>query len=198
LALFDYTSPCHVSAPPYAGARENRVLYPARGQWFTGHLRKWAPDLDWQEISGFTPAQVQELFRTSKLYVDFGKHPGKDRMPREAAIQGCCIITGRRGAAGNPFDVPIPRAYKFTDSRLKIPQVVRAIRDILTGYDDRISEFSLYRRTIEAERQEFTVQAARAFGGEVGPVPARLAFTSGGPVLSCDGPAETVSAPIVA
>jgi len=43
-----------------------------------------------------------------KLYVDFGKHPGKDRMPREAAVHGCCIITGRRGAAGNPFDIPIP------------------------------------------------------------------------------------------
>ena len=118
--------------------REDRILYPARGKWFTQWLRRWAPDLAWQEITGFTPAEVKALFQTSKLYVDFGSHPGKDRMPREAATHGCCIITGRRGSAGNAFDVPIPARYKFRDLRLNVPKIVaEAIRATLVEYDQR-------------------------------------------------------------
>lgn len=168
LALFDYTVPEHVVAGVASTSpRADRILYPARGRWFTGWLRRWAPDLPWQEIAGFTPSQVRELFLTSKLYVDFGSHPGKDRMPREAAILGCCVITGQRGAAGNPFDVPLLAQYKFKDSRLRIPEIVRTIRTVMLEYDRRVGDFATYRRTIEGERLEFNAQAARVFGGRM-------------------------------
>ncbi len=167
IPVFDYTSPDHAGAPPDGTPRENRVLYPSRGKWFTQWLRRWAPDLAWQEITGFTPAEVRALFQTSKLYVDFGSHPGKDRMPREAATHGCCIITGRRGSAGNAFDVPIPERYKFRDSRLNVPKIVGAIRATLSDYDQRIAGFATYRRIIAGEASEFLAQVARAFGGEI-------------------------------
>lgn len=173
MGLFDYTAAEHVAAAAISKApRVDRILYPARGRWFTSWLRRWAPDLPWQEIAGFTPAQVRDLFLTSKLYVDFGSHPGKDRMPREAAILGCCVITGQRGAAGNPFDVPLLARYKFKDSRLRIPEIIRSIRTVMSEYDQRIGDFATYRRTIEGERLEFTTQAARIFGG--GTLPAAL------------------------
>ncbi len=167
LPVFDYTSPDHAGALPNGTLREDRVLYPSRGKWFAEQLRRWAPDLAWQEIIGFTPAEVKTMFQTSKLYVDFGSHPGKDRMPREAATHGCCIITGQRGSAGNPFDVPIPARYKFRDSRLHVPKIVRAIRGTLSEYDQRIADFATYRRIITGEASEFLAQVARAFGGEV-------------------------------
>ena len=31
--------------------------------------------------------------------VDLGHHPGKDRLPREAALAGCVTVVGRAGAA---------------------------------------------------------------------------------------------------
>jgi hypothetical protein len=170
--LFDYTAPEHVVAadqPPRP--RVDRILYPARGRWFTGWLQRWAPDLPWQEIAGFTPAQVTDLFQTSKLYVDFGSHPGKDRMPREAALLGCCVITGQRGSAGNAFDVPIPADYKFRDSRLAIPRIVKAIRATLRDYDTRVQDFTDYRDIIRGEPVEFIAQAARIFGGRLVPEP---------------------------
>ena len=46
-----------------------------------------------------TPEQVVDLMSESKVYIDFGNHPGKDRIPREAVINGCCVITGVRGSA---------------------------------------------------------------------------------------------------
>ena len=168
LPLFDYTAPEHTAAADAIGTlpRQDRILYPARGAWFTNHLRRWAPGLDWQELKGFTPPQVQELFLTSKLYVDFGSHPGKDRMPREAALLGCCIITGRNGAAANPFDIPIPDRYKFRGARWQVPMIVRAIKAALADYEERTSDFTTYRRMIGGERLEFIAQAARIFGGD--------------------------------
>ena len=172
LPVFDYTSPDHAGALLGCTPREERIFYPARGKWFTQWLRHWAPDLAWQEITGFTSAEVKVLFQTSKLYVDFGSHPGKDRMPREAATHGCCIITGRRGSAGNAFDVPIQTRYKFRDSRLHVPKIVRAIRATLVEYDQREADFATYRRIIAGEAGEFLAQVARAFGGEIAAVAA--------------------------
>jgi len=171
LPLFDYTAPEHAAAAAAAETtpRRNRILYPARGAWYAERLRRWAPRLDWQEIKGFTPAQVQDLFRTSKLYVDFGAHPGKDRMPREAALLGCCVITGRRGAAANAFDVPIPDRYKFRGAGWQVPAIVGTIKATLASYEQRLDDFAVYRRIIAGERQEFIAQAARIFGGLIAP-----------------------------
>lgn len=44
----------------------------------------------------------------------FRQPPGKDRMPREAAMPGCCVITGKRGAAANPFDIPDSRGVQVS------------------------------------------------------------------------------------
>jgi len=47
------------------------------------------------------------------MYIDFGTHPGKDRIPREAALRNCIVLTNRNGAADNNVDVPIPNEYKI-------------------------------------------------------------------------------------
>ena len=74
-------------------SRDDRVLYnPSKGFWFTKKIIDANPDIDFVAIEGMTPAQTKSLMRTSKLYIDFGDHPGKDRLPREAAICGCCIV----------------------------------------------------------------------------------------------------------
>ena len=171
LPLFDYTSPDYAKAAQDAeiGERIDRVLFQSRSQWFVAHLQKLAPDLQWTKLGGMTATEVQELFLTSKLYVDFGSHPGKDRMPREAAMLGCCVITGRRGAAENPYDIPIPGRYKFKDWRqLNGRRIVVAIRNTLAAYDARRSEFETYRRMIDGERAEFDAQVDRVFGTRVG------------------------------
>ena len=75
------------------------------------------PDFHFFPLAGFNREQLATKFLESKLYIDFGHHPGKDRLPREAGIHGCCVITGLYGSASNAFDVNIPPAYKI-DSRL--------------------------------------------------------------------------------
>lgn len=166
LPVFDYSSPEHTQATAETdNKRTDRVLFPARSFWFISYLQRIAPDLEWVQLKGFTSDQIQELFLTSKLYVDFGSHPGKDRMPREAAMLGCCVITGMRGSAANPFDVPIPATYKFRDSRrFNGRRIVRAIRQVLADYGRRKGDFAVYRQVIAGEQAEFNAQVRRAFG----------------------------------
>lgn len=165
LPVFDHTSPEHARAAADGAGRADRVLFPARGAWFTAYLQRLSPDLEWTQLVGLGADEVRRLFLTSKLYVDFGSHPGKDRMPREAAMLGCCVITGKRGAAANPFDLPIPAGYKFRDSRrFNGRRIVRAIRDTLADYDRRKEDFATYRCMIAGERAEFEAQVQRVFG----------------------------------
>lgn len=59
------------------------------------------------------PEQVMKTMDESMMYIDFGNHPGKDRIPREAALRDCIILTSTNGSAHNELDVPIASEFKF-------------------------------------------------------------------------------------
>ncbi|MGY2522885.1 UDP-galactopyranose mutase [Bifidobacterium animalis subsp. lactis] len=135
--------------------RNNAVLYnPKKGIEFTRQLIEAAPDLNWVPLENMSNEEVRGKLKTSKVYIDFGDHPGKDRFPREAAISGCCVITGKRGSAAYD-DVPIPEEYQFEDSVTSIPAIVETIRECLVDYDRRMRDFDGYRSTIKAEKNKF-------------------------------------------
>ena len=46
-----------------------------------------------------------------------------NRIPREAAMCGCCVITNRNGSAANNVDVQIADKYKF-DNEADEKQVI--------------------------------------------------------------------------
>ena len=78
--------------------------------------------------------QTQKKLNQSKFFIDFGHHPGRDRIPREAVLQGSKILIKKEGAAINKFDVDINNSYKFTkynlDNEMKILQLL-TINNIL-------------------------------------------------------------------
>lgn len=165
LPLYDYINPRHLAEPVPAGPRTKEVLYPTRGNRYARVLKLFAPDIAWRQIHGLTQAETVALFRRATLYVDFGHHPGKDRMPREAAVGGCCVVTGRRGAAGNPFDIPIPRRFKRRDfAPFAILSILRLIRAVLADPPAASAQLADYRRIIATERDEFMLQVRRIFG----------------------------------
>lgn len=57
---------------------------------------KKARELNFKPIINMTRDEVIRELQRAKVYIDFGNHPGKDRIPREAAILGCCAIVGKR------------------------------------------------------------------------------------------------------
>jgi hypothetical protein len=99
-----------------------------------------------QKIS---PEQVREMLLQTKIYIDFGPHPGMDRLPREAALAGCLVVTNVEGAAGNHLDIPLPEKYKRKD--FHVDEIHSLLKDLLSNYDARSKELDNYRAWIHGQ-----------------------------------------------
>ncbi|MCI6648690.1 MAG: hypothetical protein MSH24_04030 [Lachnospiraceae bacterium] len=145
--------------------KKNQVLYnPKKGIEFTRLLMNYAPDITWIPLIDMTYDEVRDTMQESKVYIDFGNHPGMDRLPREAAINGCCVITDRRGAAAFSEDVPIPDKYKFDDNEDSVSAIVDAIRSIFQNYDSDKKDFDDYRMWISGAKDRFYSDTEKVFG----------------------------------
>jgi len=143
---------------------DNVVLYnPKKGFEFTSKIIESAPQLEWIPLINMNKSEVKKKLFGSKLYIDFGNHPGRDRFPREAAICGCCVITGKRGSAGNEIDINIPQKYKFDDTIESVPDIVNRIHAILSEYEKCKHDFDQYRFQIRSEKAIFEKQVKTIF-----------------------------------
>jgi hypothetical protein len=136
--------------------KNDTVLYnPKKGMKFTKQIMAAAPDLKWIPLINMTNDEVRNVLRHSKVYIDFGNHPGKDRFPREAAYCGCCVITGLRGSAAFYQDVSINDCYKFHEKTENIPSIVKTIRENIKNYEVHQKDFEMYRSVIDSEKKQF-------------------------------------------
>jgi hypothetical protein len=153
--------------------KKDLVLFnPRKGLEFTERLMAAsAGTLEWQPIQGLSADGVAELLGVAKLYVDFGEHPGRDRIPREAALSGCCVITGRRGAAGYPVDVPIPDRFRLDESRDEVVQTfIELARDTIDRFDVVTQEFAPYREWIAGQQDDFAEQTRALWAAALKPI----------------------------
>jgi len=136
--------------------RINRVLYnPKKGIGFTNEIIARGDNLIFVPLINMNQEQIIELCKSSKIYIDFGNHPGKDRFPREATHLGCVVITGKKGSANYYQDVMISDDYKFNDDIKLIPDIIEKINYIYDNYDEVINSFDDYRTKILNEEYEF-------------------------------------------
>lgn len=133
---------------------------------FMRKIMKAASDVRFVPIENMTRREVIELLKKAKVYVDFGNHPGKDRMPREAAVLGCCVIVGKKGSAANDYDVPIPDKYKFKIEKNIIPSILNIIKDSFKNFEKVHQDFCNYRENIKKEPEIFLNDLKAIFGTE--------------------------------
>ncbi len=144
--------------------KKDIVVYnPKKGMEFVYNLINEAPDIKWTPIEGMTTEQVKALMQTAKVYIDFGNHPGKDRLPREAAMSGCVVITGRRGSAAYYEDVSIPEKYRLDESYISNIEIIELIKECLNDYNNVIKDFDDYRKKIASEKDSFIGNVRRLF-----------------------------------
>jgi len=142
-----------------ADARENWVLYN------TGKPSELMKELltrnrfNYKPLRGYTPAELIELYRKSKLYVDFGGFPGPERIPKETVYNGCNIIVGKTNAAINDFDVAIPEEYKL--SKPTAEEAEEKISVMLEQYEERFGDFDSFREKIDKLEMNF-IEAIRS------------------------------------
>ena len=162
--LSDYLHKSFLSVQTERAGKRNIVAYnPKKGIKFTKRLMKNAPNIEFLPIENMSRQEVVSLLQKSKVYIDFGFHPGKDRIPREAAILQCCVITNRRGSAGNNQDLPIPEEFKFSEESYLIPDVVAKIEDCFVNFEKNNSKFDAFRAEIIDQESEFENQIRQIF-----------------------------------
>lgn len=135
--------------------RQNIVLYnPKKGFDRLKPIIENTRWVKWIPLIGLSEEDMTAYMHISKIYIDFGNHPGKDRIPREAARCGCCIITNKRGSAAYYEDVPVPDKYKFEDET-DIEAIQYSIRTICDNFYESQQDFEGYRRMISGEKKAF-------------------------------------------
>ena len=77
------------------------------------NLKKQVPNLELVRVAKMSAAEVADHFETTRLFVDLGQFPGKDRMIREALMLGSNVLIARAGAGANDLDYRIPSAFKW-------------------------------------------------------------------------------------
>lgn len=162
--LSEYLNPTFLEIQTDLSKKEDIVAYnPKKGFAFTKKIISSAKDIKFIPLINMSREEVIETLKKAKVYIDFGNHPGKDRLPREAAILDCCIITDKRGSAAFFEDVPIPEQYKFEDKEENIPKILEKIKDCFVNFEERNKDFNYYRQVIKNEPQMFVEDLRKIF-----------------------------------
>lgn len=161
--LSDYINNNYLNKNTF-GNREDVVLFnPRKGFERTASLIKSSDHrIRWRALAGLMPEEIPNVLQTAKVYIDFGNHPGKDRFPREAVSCGCRIITGRRGAAANAKDIPIPDVFKLSDDT-EDHTILALIYSLIEDYDNTGEIYGSYRRMINEEFHSFETDTLSVF-----------------------------------
>ena len=163
LPLSDYINTSFGSSD--TSKKDNIVLYnPIKGSaYYVNNLIKLMPQVKFIALRGLSREQLNDLFFKAKIYIDFGKFPGKDRLFREAALNNCCILTGKFGASYFYEDVPIFSKYKFDMRKRPFNIIKKCIYDILDNYDERVKDFSFLIKKTKNEIQVFNNEVDQVF-----------------------------------
>lgn len=161
--LSDYINPSLLESKTDFN-KEDIILYnPSKGYKFTSKIINSNPNLKFIPLKGLSRDELKNLLQKAKLYIDFGHFPGKDRLSREAVVNGCCILTGTLGASFFYEDVPIECKYKFDVSKSNLFHISATISDILENYESHSPHFNEYRRSVHNEEDNFILQTKKIF-----------------------------------
>lgn len=156
MKLSDYIDDAYGQFIFPAEYRKSIALFnPKKGLKEITPLIERTKDLDWRPLIGMSQEEMILAMQLAKIYVDFGNHPGKDRIPREAALCGCCVVTNRKGSAAYYNDIPIDDEYKIDTEVVDYDEIADKVISIIDNYSDRFSDFDKYRQIIKQEKSQF-------------------------------------------
>lgn len=143
--------------------KKNIVCYNAtKSNEFIKSIINYDKNIKFIPIRGLTALQMTKLLMKSKVYIDYGYHPGKDRAPREAIMFGNCVITNFKGSAKFYNDVMTPDGFKFEEKRESLSKINKLIYSIFDNYPKNFSKMKKYKKKILNENK-IEIQQAKKF-----------------------------------
>lgn len=153
--LSDYVT---ATPEPRSGESSRRrviAVNPAKGFEHVAQIRALRPDYQWVELRGMSRTEVDLALQESEIYLDLGHHPGKDRIPREAALSGANVIVARRNGAEHWVDVQLPDRFKIEVGPGLAEAAVRLIDEIFRDPLGAYAEQETYRGAIGPQEKAF-------------------------------------------
>lgn len=134
---------------PLSNLKQEKIIsYNAsKGGALCESLIEHLPEFVFVPIKKMTREQVSKLLSESILYLDLGHFPGRDRMPREAALRNTFVVLAKRGAAKYQEDFPLEDRF---------------LLDLLTE-TPRTAAVKIRQIAQEAESKAYSQYALRAF-----------------------------------
>lgn len=143
--------------------KENIICYnPQKSNQFMNLLIK-KTNFKFIPLINLDNEKIVNTLLKSKIYIDIGSHPGKDRLPREAAILGNCILTNLKGSAANSEDISIPNNFKFKENISNLNKIENTINLIFNDYENEYKKFDLYVEKILKEKETFIKEVNKIF-----------------------------------
>lgn len=164
----DYTDEIFLSASATSsGPKNGKIAYfPLKGAELAAQLIATGSDLQFAAIQNMTKAQVKETLESCSIYIDFGHHPGRDRVPREAAAAGAVVMLHDCGAGSFFADHPLDRSYLFGLADIQNGSLLGRIKAILANRAEHVAKQHYYRQRVRLEKAEFELQVKTFFFDE--------------------------------
>jgi len=137
------------------------LLGPKTSRSLINKLKKTCHGFSIVKIKKMPSQKVFELMSKAMIFVEIGNFSGRDRMPREAALRGCIVITNTRGSASNQTDYNFNKSYKIEES--DITSIVRKVSECINDYESHFANQLSFREQLINERNQFYLNTDKVF-----------------------------------
>jgi hypothetical protein len=163
--IFDYINPEYIRSGQAESASDRRQvgLFPQKGGVLASRFMSANPQLSFAAIQNMTREQVRQTLLTCSVYIDFGHHPGKDRVPREAAVSGAIVFLHERGAALHFQDHPLDRFYLFNEQDIDTGSLASRVEEAISDRERHYARQQVYRQQVRLGFEEFMLQVRQFF-----------------------------------
>lgn len=161
--LYDYINRSFIRNEPNPARRSSVSFFPTKGFSLANSFFESAKDLSFIPIQNMTAEEVAAALSHTSVYIDFGHHPGKDRVPREAAASGNIVFIHSKGAGCHFLDYPIDQFFVFTLLDIQTGELAQKVRACLANPTHFFAQQWFYRRKIQLELDEFSLQVKTLF-----------------------------------
>ncbi|AET33363.1 hypothetical protein P186_1961 [Pyrobaculum ferrireducens] len=111
------------------------------------------------ELFNVGKEKMVDILSRTKVFIDIGWHPGRDRPPREAVAMWNVPLVNNHGGLYYYEDYPVPHKYKIDCydicNKVSYKELVDRVIDFVENYDAHIKVFEDFRRYIVEEPELF-------------------------------------------
>jgi hypothetical protein len=89
------------------------VTFSLKGSQFYDYYADKLSDHECLRLAGMSRNEVLQHLSNSRLYIDLGNQPGRDRLPREASLLHTYVMVNKKGAGSFYRDSPLSQEFKI-------------------------------------------------------------------------------------